>query len=238
MKNLHKNPAPPAWRRGIILLALLLFAGCPTDIPPEGANKTNTPVAGGSSPDKPVEDHSPPPAITAFIIAGVEGIIDEQASPKTITLTLPHGTSLANLAPAIALSDGATVSPGSGVAQDFTNSIDIAKTYTVTAENGRQEKYRVTVQTRTKNSFALALDRELKFSAASVSISKTGSASVSVPTGYDSCQWSMDGKPAGAGGRTITLRGEDYVVGSHYLGATAWQNGIPYHGELVVTITP
>jgi hypothetical protein len=320
MKKIHKKPGPyPLWRRGIVLLALFLFAGCPqpADTPKSAeGNLTKQP------------DNSLLPAITAFSIEGIEGIIDEDAGIKTITLTLPAGTDLGSLAPTITpsdtdavltpasgsprdftqpveytialddmettyrvtvsaarpglrdgrsissfringvagainetaktitltlpfgtnlkalapeitLSDGATAIPASGVAQNFANSILMPKKYKVTAENGMQAEYKVTVQTASQNSFVLALNKELKFSAASVSIPRTAkTATVSLPDGYERYQWTMDGEPAGTDSRTITLKGEDYFIGSHCLGATAWQNGIPYYGELIVTVTP
>ena len=67
------------------------------------------------------------------------GIINESA--KTIKVDVPEETDVTSLAPIITLSDKATVSPVSGMAQDFTNPV----VYTVTAENGSTAKYTVTV---------------------------------------------------------------------------------------------
>jgi hypothetical protein len=78
-------------------------------------------------------------AITAFTINGVAGTINEAA--HTIGVTLPHGTDLSSLAPAITVSQGAEISPASGAARDFTNS----QTYTVTAGDGSTVEYIVTV---------------------------------------------------------------------------------------------
>jgi len=50
----------------------------------------------------------------------------------TVDVVMPYGTDLTNLVPTITISAGATISPASGVAQDFTNSV----VYTVTAEDG------------------------------------------------------------------------------------------------------
>ncbi|MCX6877119.1 MAG: DUF2341 domain-containing protein [Verrucomicrobia bacterium] len=61
-----------------------------------------------------------------------------------ITLTVPVGTVVTGLAPIFTLSSFATISPASGIAQDFTNPV----IYTVTAQNGTTKKtYTVTVQT-------------------------------------------------------------------------------------------
>ncbi|MBO0593399.1 hypothetical protein I2486_18535 [Cellulophaga sp. E16_2] len=74
--------------------------------------------------------------ITSFSINGVAGII----SGTTITVTLPAGTDVSSLTPAV-IHDGNTVNPNTGIAQDFTNPI----TYTVTAANLVTQEYTVTV---------------------------------------------------------------------------------------------
>ena len=78
-------------------------------------------------------------AILSFRIGEVEGEINETA--KTVTLTLPEGSDVTALVPTIEVSEGATVDPASGVAQDFTEPVD----YTVTAQNGTTAVYVVTV---------------------------------------------------------------------------------------------
>jgi hypothetical protein len=60
---------------------------------------------------------------------------------KKIALTVPAGTAVTALTPKIVVSDKASVSPQSGVAQNFTNLV----TYTVTAEDGSTRAYEVTV---------------------------------------------------------------------------------------------
>ncbi len=74
--------------------------------------------------------------ITSFSINGVAGVI----SGTTITVTLPAGTDVSSLTPAI-IHTGNTVNPDTGIAQDFTNPI----TYTVTAANFETQEYSVTV---------------------------------------------------------------------------------------------
>jgi hypothetical protein len=177
-------------------------------------------------------------AINSFIINGIPGIIDEAA--KTITLTLAFGTDLKALSPEIGISAKAQVSPPSGEAQNFANSILTPKKYKVTAENGMQAEYKVTVQTDARNSFTLVLKQELSLSPRSLGLSKAKaeSASVSATKDYDHYQWYIDGKPAGTDSRTITLRAEDYFIGAHYLGVMASQNEVPSYAELVFTVTP
>lgn len=67
------------------------------------------------------------------------GVIDQIA--RTISFVLPAETDVTQLVPTIEVSEGATVEPASGVAQDFTNPV----TYTVTALNGTTAVYTVTV---------------------------------------------------------------------------------------------
>ena len=67
------------------------------------------------------------------------GVIDQIA--RKISFVLPAGTDVTQLVPTIEVSEGATVDPASGVAQDFTNPV----TYTVTAQNGTTAVYTVTV---------------------------------------------------------------------------------------------
>lgn len=68
-----------------------------------------------------------------------DGLIDEVA--HRISFVLPAETDVTQLVPTIEVSEGATVEPASGVAQDFTNPV----TYTVTAQNGTTAAYTVMV---------------------------------------------------------------------------------------------
>ncbi len=75
--------------------------------------------------------------------------IPEQTMPAdidyekmTITVNVPFETDITNLTPEIEISAGASVSPASGVAQDFSSPVE----YTVTAEDGiTSQKYTVSV---------------------------------------------------------------------------------------------
>lgn len=77
--------------------------------------------------------------IINFIINEVNGAINNDQN--AIKVTLPEGTAVTNLTPIITISEGATVNPASGVAQDFTN----PKNYTVTPETGDPKVYTVVV---------------------------------------------------------------------------------------------
>ena len=76
--------------------------------------------------------------ITAFQLNGVNGTI----SGNNITVTLPAGADVTNAVPIITHT-GASVTPASGVAQDFTSPV----TYTVTAQDSSTKSYTVTVST-------------------------------------------------------------------------------------------
>jgi hypothetical protein len=77
--------------------------------------------------------------IYSFVINDIyTGSIDE--SKKTITVYLPGGMDLSNLVPTISYSANATLSPATGVAQDFTNPVK----YKVT-NNSAESEYTVTV---------------------------------------------------------------------------------------------
>lgn len=92
-------------------------------------------------------------SITAFSLAeqAEAATIDQEA--KTIAVTVKRGTDVTKLAPAIEVSEGASVSPASGAEQDFTEPVK----YTVTSEDGKSTtEYTVTV-TVVKNSEAKLL---------------------------------------------------------------------------------
>ncbi len=80
-------------------------------------------------------------AIISFVIGGVQGTIDTNA--KKVSLQVPS-TDVTNLVPTIEVSDKATVSPKSGIAQDFSNPVS----YVVTAEDGSTLTYNVSVMSQ------------------------------------------------------------------------------------------
>ena len=92
---------------------------------------------GSEDPDTPT---SVAPTITAFVVANVNGVIDQ--SNGQITVVVPNGTDVTALKPAVAVSDGATVTPNSGAAVNFTDAV----VYTVTSASGETKQYVVTVK--------------------------------------------------------------------------------------------
>jgi hypothetical protein len=87
-------------------------------------------------------------ALTSFNIAGSD---KTEIEGTAITVTMPTIVNLTNLVPAVVHS-GASVTPDSGRAQDFT----APQTYRITAQNGDYKDYTVTVQV-TDNSLQAAL---------------------------------------------------------------------------------
>jgi hypothetical protein len=78
--------------------------------------------------------------ITAFSVAGTAGAIN--AAAKTVDVVLPRGTDLSGLSPSITVSAGASVTPSSGAAQDFSGAVS----YTVTAADGSAAVWTVKVR--------------------------------------------------------------------------------------------
>jgi PGF-pre-PGF domain-containing protein len=85
---------------------------------------------------------NPAKSITSFRFNSfdpdVVGVINEAS--RTIALTVPYGTDVTALVPTI-VHNGSSISPKSGVAQNFANPV----TYTVTAADGTTQSYTVTV---------------------------------------------------------------------------------------------
>ena len=79
-------------------------------------------------------------SITAFNFASPAAIGTINESVHTITINVPFGTNVTALAPTIT-HNGLSISPASGVPQDFTNPV----TYSVTAADFSMQNYTVSV---------------------------------------------------------------------------------------------
>ncbi|MEO9893238.1 malectin domain-containing carbohydrate-binding protein, partial [Aurantibacter sp.] len=79
--------------------------------------------------------------ILSFTLANETGAATIDDTAKTVNIEVSNGTLLTNLVPTITLSEDATISPASGVEQDFTDPIN----YTVTAEDTSEQVWTVTV---------------------------------------------------------------------------------------------
>ncbi|GAB3777034.1 hypothetical protein GCM10028818_23540 [Spirosoma horti] len=120
----------------LICLLLLWVVSCKKDPDP-------APTTGGTTTPGSTTTKSAAKDIKTFSLAAlspaVTGNID--ATAKTISATVATGTDVTKLVPTITLSDKATVSPATGVAQDFSKAV----TYTVTAEDGSTQAYTANV---------------------------------------------------------------------------------------------
>ncbi|MEP2059935.1 MAG: PKD domain-containing protein, partial [Maribacter litoralis] len=79
--------------------------------------------------------------ILSFALANESGAATIDDTAKTVVIEVSNGTLLTNLVPTITVSDDATISPASGVEQNFTNPVN----YTVTAEDASEQVWTVTV---------------------------------------------------------------------------------------------
>lgn len=79
------------------------------------------------------------PAITAFVVAGANGVIDQTTG--AITVSVPYGTDVKALKPAIATQNTVSITPDNGAAVDFTDSV----VYTLEGTTGELRQYVVTV---------------------------------------------------------------------------------------------
>ena len=110
----------------------------------------------------------------------VSGVLDGSAA--TISIVMPFGTDVTNLVPALTISQGATITPLNGVAQDFTNPV----IYVVTAEDGIVTKnWTAAVTVEPGSSAAEILTFDLSGQTSSVVNSVNGTVDISMPAGSD-----------------------------------------------------
>ncbi|MBV6646635.1 MAG: DUF5018 domain-containing protein [Cyclobacteriaceae bacterium] len=88
-----------------------------------------------------VEAGSDAKDITSFVFEGLDPDVTGVITGTEIAADVPFGTDVTTLVPTIVISDLASVDPATGAAQDFTNAVN----YTVTAQDGSDQVYTVTV---------------------------------------------------------------------------------------------
>ncbi len=115
-----------------VIVLLMMTMSCSKDDPKP------TPVTPPASTKSAMKD------ITKFTFAALNTAVDAtiDATAKTISATVPSGTDVTKLVPTITISDKATISPATGVAQDFSKEVS----YTVSAEDASTVVYKVNVQ--------------------------------------------------------------------------------------------
>jgi uncharacterized repeat protein (TIGR02543 family) len=153
------------------------------------------------------------------------GSIDEEA--KTVDVIVPYATNPGALVSTITLSPKATVSPASGVAQNFSSPVD----YTVTAEDGSTEVYTVTVTPKGQGSVVLVYPED----AASGSLIPAG-ITLAKPGGYqflqaggdfDSYRWRVDGVIR-SNEKEFILLAVTYSIGNHQISLEVVRDGVVY----------
>lgn len=166
-------------------------------------------------------------AITAFSITNpsATGVINEGA--KTITVSVPYGTSLVGLIPSITIT-GASVSPASGAAQTFTSGVPVD--YTVTASDASTQIYAVTVNVSSnpdKRIFSFDLNELNPVVTGSVN---EGAKSISLTVPY--------GTPLSALKPTISVYGVSQLTSGSYSAyalktdGSVWSWGYNGYGQL------
>jgi hypothetical protein len=178
-------------------------------------------------------------AITGFgfISPDAAGTINEDN--KTVNVMVPYGTSLTNLTPMITVSDDATVSPGSGQAQDFTLSV----TYTVTAQDGSTEQYTVKVTIESQGEVTLIFPDKaaeaLDDTPITISRISTGGNPVEhtlvVNGTYTAYQWWIDGVLQGTGS-SFTLSASAYTLGVHRVTLEVTTGNLVYSKQLTFRV--
>ena len=109
----------------------------------------------------------------------VAGVVD--AGAHTVTLTVPNGTVVIALIPTITVSSDATISPSSGIAQNFTSSVE----YTVTAQDGTDQIWTVTVivEKNAENDILTFVFEELEPNVNGIIDTEVHTVNVNVPNG-------------------------------------------------------
>lgn len=77
--------------------------------------------------------------IVTFAVPNQAGVTKIDGEAKKIVVKVPYGTNMKAISPQIAVSEGATVSPATGLIQDFTKPV----TYTVTGKHGKTQLWTV-----------------------------------------------------------------------------------------------
>jgi hypothetical protein len=108
--------------------------------------------------------------------ASVSGIINEEASPKTISVTVPAGTNVSKLKPNITHS-GARISPANLASQNFSTPVP----YTITAaDSTTQTEYLVTVTTDPRAALIPGLPIDVGVAATTAEVSFTGASGLTL----------------------------------------------------------
>ena len=160
------------------------------------------------------------------------GVINEIA--KTISITVPHGTSVTSLTPTVTHT-GASYSPTG--ARNFSSPV----TYTVTAEDGSTQNYTVTVNigipvNGIEYYWIDAHGSLVTTSGGSTSIASGESLAITAQgTGYTVRQWHLNGVNTGHNGNTYNF--SSTTVGKHTIGLFVEKDGKLYNTNIIITVS-
>jgi hypothetical protein len=206
---------------------------------------TVTVAAGGVTVSIPMKEAAK--KITAFNITDpvtVSGIVDEDT--KTIAIEVPHGTDVTAMIASITHT-GVSISPASGAAADFSSPV----TYTVTAENGAQRLYIVTVSPRTGQtviSITGPEDEDITIKSGGtpldsnepISISRAAGGTLTVtiddPDYTGGVSWYIDGVSKG-NADSLAINAADYLVKEYALLVLVDKDGIFYSRTIYFNVT-
>ncbi|MCK0146239.1 PKD domain-containing protein, partial [Arenibacter sp. F26102] len=156
--------------------------------------------------------------ILTFVLSEDTATANIDTDNHSVTLEVPNGTGL-TLTPTITLSDGATISPLSGISQDFSTQIN----YTVTAEDeSTSQIWEVTITEASppnstpvvdNQSFAVAEDAALNSIVGTVVATDDGTVVYSITAGNESGTFAMDGTT----GEITVLTSLDFETTNQYL---------------------
>jgi len=149
---------------------------------------------------------NPSKAITSFYFASTTPAATSTITGTAIAVGVPYGTDVTALVPTIAMT-GASVSPASGVAQNFTNPIS----YIVTAADGTTQTYVATVTVLPlSDAGSVALDKATlassTFKGANADLSHIISALAALPISGahgTTISWSSDSSTVSGDGQTV-----------------------------------
>jgi hypothetical protein len=173
----------------------------------------------------------------SFSIDGYTGVAVPEEDAIYITVTVPPSIDLTNVNPEISVSPGAVYSssPETPVFPGTT-------TYTVTAENGDNEVYVVTVNWNGEIALDFAPEIFWDFEGDTLTLSGTGaggnpaSKTITADDGYDEYEWYVDNEKKGAA-NALTLDATSYLTGRHSLTLVVMHDGAYNAKKISLIIT-
>jgi hypothetical protein len=178
-------------------------------------------------------------AITAFSITSpvtAAGIINEAA--KTIAVTVPYGTNLNAMTTSITHT-GVAINPASGAARNFSS----PQTYTVTAADGTQQVYTVTVTVLGQGTVTIQgppdetvtltpVNNHSRIPPTDLSYAAGDTVTFTVSGSYTAVggdlRWYVDGTQLTGTGNSLTIAASNYIKRSYTLTVMVKKNGLWY----------